>query len=46
MTMIAESAHQCGDPGIQFDTTVNAWHTCPNTDRINAFEPVLGIHVP
>ena len=36
---IAEAAHQCGDPGMQFDTTVNAWHTCPNTDRINASNP-------
>ena len=29
----------CGDPGMQFDTTVNEWHTCPNTDRINASNP-------
>ena len=36
---IAEAAHQCGDPGLQFDTTVNAWHTCPATDRINASNP-------
>lgn len=36
---IAEAAHQCGDPGLQFDTTVNSWHTCPNTDRINASNP-------
>jgi len=39
MNMIAEAAHQCGDPGIQFDTTVNDWHTCPNTARINASNP-------
>ena len=39
MQMIAEAAHQCGDPGIQFDTTVNDWHTCPNTARINASNP-------
>jgi ribonucleoside-diphosphate reductase alpha chain len=39
MRMIAEAAHQCGDPGIQFDTTVNEWHTCPNTARINASNP-------
>ena len=38
-TQIAEAAHQCGDPGLQFDTTVNAWHTCPETDRINASNP-------
>jgi ribonucleoside-diphosphate reductase alpha chain len=36
---IAEAAHQCGDPGMQFDTTVNAYHTCPNTARINASNP-------
>lgn len=36
---IAEAAHQCGDPGLQFDTTVNSWHTCPETDRINASNP-------
>ena len=39
MNMIADAAHQCGDPGIQFDTTVNDWHTCPNTARINASNP-------
>jgi ribonucleoside-diphosphate reductase alpha chain len=36
---IAEAAHGCGDPGLQFDTTVNAWHTCPNSGRINASNP-------
>lgn len=39
MDKIAEAAWQCADPGIQFDTTVNDWHTCPNTDRINASNP-------
>ena len=39
MGMIAEGTHVCGDPGMQFDTTVNDWHTCPNTDRINASNP-------
>ncbi|GEJ57302.1 vitamin B12-dependent ribonucleotide reductase [Anaeromyxobacter diazotrophicus] len=39
MKKITEAAWLCGDPGIQFDTTVNAWHTCPNTDRINASNP-------
>ena len=29
----------CGDPGMQFDTTINDWHTCPNTGRINASNP-------
>ena len=37
--MIADSAWQCGDPGLQFDTTVNAWHTSPNSARINASNP-------
>ncbi len=36
---IAEAAHGCADPGVQYDTTVNRWHTCPNTDRINASNP-------
>ena len=36
---IAEATHICGDPGLQFDTTVNDWHTCPNTARINASNP-------
>ena len=39
MGKISEAAWLCGDPGIQFDTTINAWHTCPNTDRINASNP-------
>jgi ribonucleoside-diphosphate reductase alpha chain len=39
MRMAAESAWICGDPGIQFDTTVNNWHPCPNTARINASNP-------
>ncbi len=39
MRQVTESAWLCGDPGMQFDTTVNTWHTCPNTDRINASNP-------
>lgn len=39
LRMMAESAHVCGDPGIQFDTTVNDWHTSANTNRINASNP-------
>jgi ribonucleoside-diphosphate reductase alpha chain len=39
MRQIAEATHICGDPGLQFDTTVNDWHTCPNTARINASNP-------
>ena len=37
--MMADAAWACGDPGLQYDTTVNHWHTCPNTDRINASNP-------
>lgn len=36
---IAEAAHFCGDPGLQFDTTTNDWHTCPNSGSINASNP-------
>ena len=39
MRQIAEATHQCGDPGMQFDTTVNKWHPCKNTARINASNP-------
>ena len=36
---MAEGAWQCGDPGVQYDTTINRWHTCPNSGRINASNP-------
>lgn len=36
---VAESAWQCADPGVQYDTTINKWHTCPNSSRINASNP-------
>jgi ribonucleoside-diphosphate reductase alpha chain len=39
MRLIAEGTWVCGDPGMQFDTTVNEWHTCAVTDRINASNP-------
>src|SRR3989344_2294108 len=39
MDAVAKAAWQCADPGVQFDTTINKWHTCPNTDRINASNP-------
>src|SRR5579864_7588993 len=39
MRMIAEGTWICGDPGMQFDTTINDWHTCPTTARINASNP-------
>src|SRR5207247_628557 len=39
MHLIAEGTYSCGDPGMQFDTTINEWHTCPETDRIHASNP-------
>jgi ribonucleoside-diphosphate reductase alpha chain len=39
LQMIAAATHVCGDPGMQFDTTINSWHTCPNSGRINASNP-------
>jgi len=39
MRHIAEGTHVCGDPGMQYDTTINAWHTCPNSGRINSSNP-------
>ncbi|MGZ3417901.1 MAG: vitamin B12-dependent ribonucleotide reductase [Polyangiales bacterium] len=36
---LAESAWGCADPGVQYDTTINAWHTCPNTAPIRASNP-------
>lgn len=39
MDQIAQAAWICGDPGMQFDTTINKWHTCPNSGRINASNP-------
>jgi ribonucleoside-diphosphate reductase alpha chain len=38
-TQMAEAAWICGDPGVQFDTTINRWHTCKATGRINASNP-------
>ena len=39
MDRMAECAWYCGDPGVQYDTTINRWHTCPNSGRINASNP-------
>ncbi len=36
---IGEAAWQCADPGLQYDTTINDWHTCPESGRINASNP-------
>ncbi|OYU97239.1 MAG: ribonucleoside-diphosphate reductase, adenosylcobalamin-dependent [Bacteroidetes bacterium B1(2017)] len=37
--MIADAAWACADPGVQYDTTINEWHTCPEGGRINASNP-------
>ncbi len=39
MREIAEAAWRCADPGVQYDTTINQWHTSPNSGRINASNP-------
>jgi ribonucleoside-diphosphate reductase alpha chain len=39
MRDIAQAAWECADPGMQYDTTINDWHTCPNSGRINASNP-------
>ena len=39
LRLMAESAWQCGDPGVQYDTTINDWHTSSNSGRINASNP-------
>jgi ribonucleoside-diphosphate reductase alpha chain len=39
MQQIAQAAWECADPGMQYDTTINRWHTAPNTGRINASNP-------
>ncbi|HEU4701943.1 MAG TPA: vitamin B12-dependent ribonucleotide reductase, partial [Conexibacter sp.] len=39
MNEIAEAAWRCADPGVRYDTTINQWHTCPNSGRINASNP-------
>jgi ribonucleoside-diphosphate reductase alpha chain len=39
LNQIAEAAWRCADPGVQYDTTINEWHTCPNSGRINASNP-------
>ena len=39
LEQIADAAWRCADPGMQYDTTINDWHTCPNSGRINASNP-------
>ncbi|MGC8465728.1 MAG: vitamin B12-dependent ribonucleotide reductase, partial [Acidimicrobiales bacterium] len=39
MRQIAQAAWECADPGVQYDTTINKWHTAPNSGRINGSNP-------
>jgi ribonucleoside-diphosphate reductase alpha chain len=39
LAQISDAAWRCADPGVQYDTTINEWHTCPNSGRINASNP-------
>ncbi|HXV05366.1 MAG TPA: vitamin B12-dependent ribonucleotide reductase [Solirubrobacterales bacterium] len=39
MSQIAEAAWRCADPGVQYDSIINRWHTCPESGRINASNP-------
>ena len=39
LNQISDAAWRCADPGVQYDTTINEWHTCPNSGRINASNP-------
>ena len=41
MDEICKAAWACADPGVQLDTTMNKWHTCPNTDKIKATNPCV-----
>ncbi|MCH8044593.1 MAG: intein-containing adenosylcobalamin-dependent ribonucleoside-diphosphate reductase [Planctomycetes bacterium] len=41
LAKMAENAWKCGDPGVQYDTTINRWHTCPESGRINASNPCV-----
>ena len=41
MEKMAAGAWACGDPGVQYDSTINRWHTCPNSGRINASNPCV-----
>ena len=41
MNQVCQAAWDCADPGVQFDTIINEWHTCPNTDKIHASNPCV-----
>ncbi len=44
LRQIADAAWRCADPGVQYDTTINEWHTCPVSGRINASNPCSRVH--
>ena len=44
LNQLADAAWRCADPGVQYDTTINEWHTCPNSGRINASNPCSRVH--
>ncbi len=44
MDQIADAAWRCADPGVQYDTTINRWHTSPESGRINASNPCSRVH--
>ena len=44
MRQIADAAWRCADPGVQYDTTINRWHTCPEYRADQRVEPVLRVH--
>ena len=46
MREMAEAAWVCGDPGMQYDTTINTWHTVAELRPDQRVEPVLRVHVP
>ena len=46
MHKIAEATWQCGDPGMQYDTTINRWHTSKNSAPHQRLQSLLGVHVP
>jgi ribonucleoside-diphosphate reductase alpha chain len=41
LNKVAEGTHVCGDPGLQYEDTIQKWHTCPNTDKINSSNPCV-----
>ena len=44
LAQIADAAWRCADPGVQYDTMINRWHTCPESGRINASNPCSRVH--